>query len=55
MLDIVGRLKPELWGIWSSLGGRESVMDGLEANGMLGGERKECQYFNVEGVRGIRR
>ena len=26
MVDIVGTLKPELWGIWSSFGGPESVM-----------------------------
>ena len=47
MLDMVGRLNPEVCGIWSSLGGLESVMI-LEPHGKLSGEREGSEYFDVE-------
>ena len=54
MVDIVGTLNAELWGIWSSFGGPESVMMVLEALGMLRGEREDSEYFDVEQLRRIR-
>ena len=36
MSDIVGRLKPELREIWSSLGGPESVMTDWKPTGCSG-------------------
>ena len=40
MLDIVGTLKPELWEIWSSFGGPESVMLNRQADGVIEGGSK---------------